>query len=99
MWANDTSGSPCKNAFGMDPLSLRVPNEVIADRRAEIARVLTANSHFVRSPNFTVIAPGDLSRLFDLYDRTFFDGFLRDAVADKAGGRLAFRLAPRMTRA
>jgi hypothetical protein len=83
----------------MDPLSLRVPNDVIAERSAAIAGAAMTGSHFVRSPNFTVIAPADLSRMFDLYDRAFFDGFLRTAVADKARGRLAFRLAPWMTRA
>ena len=83
----------------MDPLSLRVAPELLAERTADIARVAMAGSHFVRSPNFTVIAPADLSRMFDPYDRAFFDGFLRRTVADKAHGRLGFRLAPRMTRA
>jgi hypothetical protein len=83
----------------MDPLSLRVTPELVAERTAEIARAAMADSHFLRSPNFTVIAPADLSRMFDLYDRSFFDGFLRRAVAHTARGRLGFRLAPRMTRA
>ena len=83
----------------MNPLTLRFAPEVIAAKTAEIARAAMASSHLLRSPNFTVIAAGDLSRMFDAYDRAFFDGFLRRAVAEKAGGRLAFRLAPRMTRA
>jgi hypothetical protein len=83
----------------MDPLFLRVPQDVILDRTATIARAAMSGSHFVRTPNFTVIAPADLSRMFDLYDRAFFDGFLRRQVAEKARGRLNFRLAPRMTRA
>ena len=83
----------------MNPLSLRFAPDVVAARTAEIARVATTTSHLVRSANFTVISAGDLSRMFDGYDRAFFDGFLRAAVAERAGGRLAFRLAPRMTRA
>lgn len=83
----------------MNPLTLRYTPEVIAQRTAEIARMAMATSHLVRSSNFTVISPGDLSRMFDGYDRAFFDGFLRRAVAERAGGRLTFRLAPRMTRA
>jgi hypothetical protein len=83
----------------MDPLSLRHAPDVVLAKSAEIARAATSDSHFLRSPNFTVIAPGDLSRIFDLYDRSFFDGFLRREVGQKARGRLSFRLAPRMTRA
>lgn len=83
----------------MDPLSLHFAPDLVSGKTAEIARVAMTSSHFLRSPDFTVISPGDLSRLFDLYDRAFFDGFLRRAVAERAGGRLAFRLAPRMTRA
>ena len=83
----------------MDPLSLRVSRDLVAERSAGIAHAAMTDSHFLRSPNFTVIAPGDLLRMFDLYDRAFFDGFLRQMVAQKARGRLGFRLAPRMTRA
>ena len=83
----------------MDPLSIRHAPEVVHARTADIARAAMADSHFLRSPNFTVIAPADLSRMFDLYDRSFFDGFLRHTVGEKARGRLSFRLAPRMTRA
>ena len=83
----------------MNPLSIRFAPDVVSEKTAEIARSATTGSHFLRSANFTVISPGDLSRMFDLYDRAFFDGFLRRAVAERAGGRLRFRLAPRMTRA
>jgi hypothetical protein len=83
----------------MNWLTLRNEAGVVAERTAAIARAAMAGSHLMRSPNFTVIAPGDLSRMFDGYDRAFFGGFLRSAVAEKAGGRLRFRLAPRMTRA
>ena len=83
----------------MDPLLLRFNPEEVAAKTGEIAAATTSASHYVRSANFTVITPGDLSRMFDGYDRAFFDGFLRRAVGERAGGRLAFRLAPRMTRA
>src|SRR5687767_778694 len=83
----------------MNPLLLRFEPEVVEAKTGEIARAATSGSHFLRSPNFTVISPGDLSRMFDAYDRAFFDGFLRRAVAERAGGRLGFRLAPRMTHA
>lgn len=83
----------------MNPLSLRYAPDVVSAKTTEIARAATTSSHFLRSANFTVISPGDLLRLFDLYDRAFFEGFLRRAVAERAGGRLGFRLAPRMTRA
>lgn len=83
----------------MNPLTLRYAPEAVREKTAEIARWAMANSHVLRSPNFTVLASADLSRMFDGYDRAFFDGFLRRAVAERAGGRLAFRLAPRMTHA
>jgi hypothetical protein len=80
-------------------LTRRFPAEHVAHTNAEIARLLVGSSHFVRGINFTVIAPADLSRMFDLYDAAYFDGHLRQSVNEKAGGRLGFRLAPRMTRA
>jgi hypothetical protein len=83
----------------VDPLSFRHTPELIQARTAAIALEALAGSHFLRSPNFTVIAPDDLSRMFNLYDRLFFDGWLRRELAAKARGRLSFRLAPRMTRA
>jgi hypothetical protein len=61
----------------MNPLSLRYAPDVAAAKAGEIARAAVADSHLRRSPNFTAIAAGDLSRLFDLYDRAFFDGRVR----------------------
>jgi hypothetical protein len=83
----------------VNPLLLRLSPESIVEKNAVIARAVVGQSHFVRGPNFTVISPTDLSRMFDLYDRAYFDGFLRATVNDRARGRLGFRLAPRMTRA
>jgi hypothetical protein len=90
-WANEETLSSA--------LARRFPPEHVARTNAEIARSVIGSSHFVRGANFTVIAPADLARLFDLYDGAYFDGHLRRSVNEKAGGRLAFRLAPRMTRA
>ncbi len=83
----------------MNPLTLRFEPRDVAAKTAAIAGEVMSRSHLLRSPNFTVVSPGDLSRMFDLYDRAFFDGFLRAAIAERAQGRLTFRLAPRMTRA
>lgn len=83
----------------MEVLSRRFSHEHIARTNADIARSVMAQSHFVRTPNFTVIAPGDVAQLFDLYDAAYFEGQLRRTVNQNAGGRLGFRLAPRMTRA
>jgi hypothetical protein len=83
----------------MYPLSLRFAPDVIAARTQGIAHDALSQSQSLAGPNFTRIAPGDLSRLFDLYDQAFFGGFLRRTLADCARGRMTFRLAPRMTRA
>ena len=83
----------------MDLLSLRYSPEAVRDKVQSIAVAAMGDSHFLRSPNFTVITPADLSRMFERYDRNFFDGLLRREVGRLAKGRLAFRLAPRMTRA
>src|SRR4051812_14492717 len=96
MFSLTTSG----NGESLSPvLSRRFAPEHIARTNAAIASSLIGASHFVRGSNFTVIAPADLSRMFDLYDGAYFDGHLRRSVNEKAGGRLGFRLAPRMTRA
>jgi len=83
----------------VNPLLLRLSPESIVEKNDAIARAVIADSHFVRGPTFTVITPADLARMFDLYDRAYFDGYLRASVNEKARGRLGFRLAPRMTRA
>ena len=88
------------NGHGLSArLARRFAPEQIARTNADIARLVIGASHFVRGTHFTVIAPADLSRMFDLYDGAYFDGQLRHTVNEKAGGRLGFRLAPRMTRA
>jgi len=45
------------------------------------------------SGNFTRIWRGDLERLFELYDRYFFDGFFTENFRD----RLSFKISQRMT--
>lgn len=76
--------------------TMRLPEELIQQRVRRIQQDLLAHSHYLRESDFTAIHPGDLEFLFDAYDKHFFDGLCRQALA---GRRLSFRLAPRMTRA
>lgn len=73
----------------------RVSPEQIATRTAEIATTLLGESRYLREPNFTAFHPDDLARLFDEYDRLFFDCLCRPCLGMTP---LNFRLAPRMTR-
>ncbi len=75
---------------------MRLPEELIQQRVRRIQQDLLAHSHYLRESDFTAIHPSDLEFLFDAYDKHFFDGLCRQALA---GRRLSFRLAPRMTRA
>ncbi len=77
-------------------MSLRLPEELIAQRVAEIQRDLLAHSRHLRAVNFTAIHVADLEFLFNAYDSRFLDGLLRPALA---GRPLTFHLSPRMTRA
>ncbi len=70
-------------------------DEVTSLRRRIHGEALRA-SRCLDSGNFTSIQVSDLRRLFDLYDRLFFRGQLRDALD---GTPLDFRLSNRMTRA
>ncbi len=54
-----------------------------------------AESSCIRTPDVAALSPGDLARMFDLYDQRFLDGLIRRAVAP---GRIGFRLSNRMTR-
>ena len=51
-------------------------------------------SRDIRQAEFRSIHTNDLELLFEAYDREFFDGHCRAALA---GRRLDFRLSPRMT--
>ena len=83
----------------MDIASVRNPPEVIAARAAAIRAALLRDSPHIRQPNFERIAAEDLEHLFDLYDRQFFDGWLRQAVKARTPVPLTFRVSRTMTRA
>lgn len=51
------------------------------------------------SRNFRAIGPSDLWRLYQHYDRLFFDGKLSAAVLEACRGALSFRVSERMTSA
>ena len=70
-------------------------DEVTLLRRRIYDEALVA-SRCLDGGNFTSIQASDLQRLFDLYDRLFFRGQLREALH---GTPLHFRLSNRMTRA
>jgi len=83
----------------MDLLSLRNSPDEIAARTATIRETILRESADLAQPNFTSIGADDLARLFDLYDHAFFKGLLAQAVAEKTGLPLTFRLSATMTRA
>ncbi len=56
------------------------------------ARILTKSG--MEDGNFTKMWRGDLGALFEMYDRSFFDGFFMQNYRD----RLFFRLSQRMTK-
>jgi len=83
----------------MDFLAIRNAPDQIAARTAAIAAALMARSLRVKEPNFKLIGNDDLSRLFDLYDRDFFDGQLALQVKTKTTTPLQFAISTRMTSA
>jgi len=68
----------------------------IAGRTQEIYESVLRDSKSMDDGNFSAIHPKDIERLFDLYDRLFFDGGCRKLLGDAP---LSFRLSKRMTRA
>jgi hypothetical protein len=69
------------------------PDE-ITQRTRQIQEDVLRHSSYLRQPDFKAIHPRDLDFLFDAYDRAFFDGLCRPALA---GRKLRFRLSRRMT--
>jgi hypothetical protein len=61
---------------------------------AEIHADVVRDSKWLDAANFTRFHPADLQRLFDEYDRRFFDGGCREALN---GRRLTFRISARLT--
>ncbi len=90
------STDPSARLLAEAAMSPRLPEELIAQRVAEIQRDLLAHSRHLRAVNFTAIHVADLEFLFNAYDSRFLDGLLRPALA---GRPLTFHLSPRMTRA
>jgi hypothetical protein len=76
-----------------------LPSEEIQARALHIYEASVAGSRHLGSGDFRRIAPEDLSRLFGLYDASFFGGHLKRALEGPGGGRLFLRLSQRMTRA
>ncbi|MFB3891819.1 MAG: SprT-like family protein [Phycisphaerae bacterium] len=83
----------------MDLLAINNSQDVIAARTAAIRESVLRESRCIRQPNFERIATDDLARLFSLYDRGFFGGWLGQAVKDRTGAAVVFSLSSRMTRA
>jgi hypothetical protein len=77
-------------------LSFNLPEESVRERLRQIHEDVLAQSRHLRQPNFTAIHPRDLEFLFEAYDQRFLTGHARRALE---GRSLAFRLAPRLTRA
>ncbi len=70
----------------------------IEQRRQAIYRELLKASKDLDKGNFDAIHDNDLQRLFDLYDRYFFDGHINRLI-EGIPPLLTFRLSRRMTRA
>lgn len=70
------------------------PHETIMGNSRTIFERLLEESPYLDQPNFTRIHADDLERLFDLYDRIYFAGRVRDSLG---GAPLAFQLSKRMT--
>jgi hypothetical protein len=88
--------SPSRNNLSAAILSFREPENTVRERLQHIHRETLRNSAVIREPNFLAIQTRDLEFLFRAYDARFFGGLIRQALE---GRRLAFRPAPRMTKA
>ena len=83
----------------VDISSLYNPPEHIAAQTVAIHQAILRESDNLKQPNFECLGTEDLARLFDLYDRTFFNGLLTETVKEVTGQPLVFRLSSTMTRA
>ena len=73
-----------------------LPKTEIAARTREIYETSLRESRYLGDGNFSSIHPGDIERMFDLYDVAFFNGDCRKMLGDSP---LSFRLSKRMTQA
>jgi hypothetical protein len=69
--------------------------DAVVERTSEIFERVLRDSAFLDGANFTVFHPQDLRRMFDLYDRFFFQQSCREALGDAP---LHFSISKRMTR-
>ena len=83
----------------VDILSMHNPPEYVAAQTAAIHQAILRESDNLKQPNFESIGTEDLARLFDLYDRAFFNGSLAQSAQEQTGQPLVFRLSSTMTRA
>lgn len=68
----------------------------VASRTRSIRQAVLRESSYLDGADFTAIHPSDLQRLFDAYDRWFFDGHVGGALGATP---LRFRLSSRLTSA
>jgi hypothetical protein len=76
--------------------STTISTDEISARTHEIYETVLLESPRLDAGNFTVVHSDDVERLFDLYDRQFFDGGCRKLLGNTP---LGFRLSKRMTQA
>ncbi len=74
---------------------VNLSGEAISQRTSEIFERVLRDSAYLDGPNFTAFHPLDLRRMFDLYDRFFFNESCREALGDVP---LHFGISKRMTR-
>lgn len=75
----------------------RLPAQEIESRTRTIYREMLTESRCLKQGNFTSIETGDLRRLFEKYDQTFFEGKCGELAT--TNNTLRFRLSQRMTSA
>ncbi|NLX90981.1 MAG: SprT family zinc-dependent metalloprotease [Firmicutes bacterium] len=77
-----------------DLLKIQYTPQEIAEKRAEIRRLLISGSSNINSGEINRIAVSDLELLFEYYDAAFFKGYFRKYFP----GKLRFSLSTQMTR-
>ncbi len=70
----------------------RLEPQEIAARTEAIYRDMLAESRYLKQGNFTSIETADLKRMFEKYDRAFFEGQCGELTS--ASNTLRFRLSP-----
>ncbi len=79
--------------------NLRYSPDEVSVRFALISKTILAESPRIKTPQFVEIGVDDLERLFELYDRHFFDRSLGLMLKRSSIHPIEFRLSNRMTRA